>query len=628
MADITKNPPKQETTPGQSIDARKTGDKKVVEELQEFNTQSKRIAADAKSGFRAIVEGIKQGNAELNPEKTQISGFKELTDAQQNVVNIFGDMKDSTERSQAGMAKDMSIEKGTKLENAKEQYGLWERMLLRLVGIDEDLDKLIQNTTPRPEEKGWLGKIFTGLILGAVTGFVAGMVFGFAEVLLLYAKLLVKGVRFVGGKFINSKFMAPIVEPIRRFFTNIGDGIRRVVTKIGNLIKPIVNTFKNIKTQFLHGLFGKGGGVAGLKGVKGMGTTKNVFTQIGAFFSRIQAWTKGIGGPVRQFNTKTKTLGKELKMFGSSTRGMVKALGGGFKTMKSFFGFIRVIFNPIWAGFRSAFVVFKNFGRVVGRLFMPLTIIMGLVDGVKGFIDGFKNTEGGMFKKVIGGLIGAHKGIINGLIMMPLDMLKGAVAWILSKFGFDGMAEGLKSFSFQEMFSSFIDMFTNTLWAVIDWFKLLFSNPGQALKDLVSGYANMMMNFYKAIVRMILPDPKGGKWYNPLSLIQRVIPDSVYTWAGLNPDTGERIEDSPEADALKPTPETQSTLSRWGDSIKGKFRPDPVTEMQPFGPPVPGSQTANVVVPINNSSSSADQTIINMVGDTSNGLTLGRLRRE
>ena len=40
MADIVKNPPKDETTPGQVIESRKTGDKKVVEELQEFNTKT------------------------------------------------------------------------------------------------------------------------------------------------------------------------------------------------------------------------------------------------------------------------------------------------------------------------------------------------------------------------------------------------------------------------------------------------------------------------------------------------------------------------------------------------------------------------------------------------------------
>jgi hypothetical protein len=581
MADVTKNPPKEEISPGQSLDSRKSGpgnNKKVIDELQEFNSKTESIGQNAKDGFRAIVDGIKQGNKDMNPEeaqKTRVTGFKDLTDAQQNVIDIFTKMSESSEQARTVMAKETSLDKLESMENTREEVGLWERMLLRLVGIDEDLDKLIQNTAPREEDKGWLGKIFTGLILGAVTGFVAGMVFGFGEVLLLYGKLLVKGVRFIGGKFVNSKFMAPIINPIKAFFLNIRTGIQTQIARVGNLLKPITNTFKNIRTQFLHGLFGKKGGVAGLKGIKGMGSTSNVFTQLGVFFGRIKAWTKGVGGPVKQFNTATMNLAKNVKIFGSTAKSassLSVMFGGAFKSIKSFFGIFRVVFNPIWAGFRAAFTVFAKFGRVLGRFFLPLTIIMGLIDGVKGFIDGFKNTKGGLFKKIVGGLIGGVKGIVNGLIMMPLDMLKSAVAWILGKFGFDGLAESLKSFSFQEMFSNLVDMFTNTLWAIVDWFKLLFSDPMSALKSLASGFAGMMKKFYQAIVRMILPDPQGnGAWYNPMNLIAKAIPSSIYEWAGLDPDTGERIPEPEEIQKeLVPTPDSQSTLGKviFGDKQK------------------------------------------------------------
>jgi hypothetical protein len=264
-------------------------------------------------------------------------------------------------------------------------------------------------------------------------------------------------------------------------------------------------------------------------------------------------------------------------------------------------------------------------GRVFGRLFLPLTIIMGLVDGIRGFIDGFKNTEGNMFSKIIGGLIGGIKGIINGLIMMPLDMLKGAVAWILGKFGFDGMAEGLKSFSFQEMFSQFVDMFTNTLWAVVDWFNFLFSDPGQALKNLVTGMANIIMNFYKAILRFILPDPKGGKWYNPLSLIQKVIPDSVYEWAGLDPDTGEKLPEPGEGigdGELSPTPDTESTLSRWGGNISKWWNEedevDPIVGFKPVSDSVDIKTPGGLVV-VGGDSTSQENVSIQIVGGDASG---------
>ena len=123
MVDITQNPPKDEKTPGQSVESRKTGDKKVVEELQDFNTKTKELAQDAKAGFRAIVEGIKDANAEMAPEeekKIQIDGFKNLSKGQENVIKIFGDMKDQADESQAAQAKEMVVSKGSDLENRTE----------------------------------------------------------------------------------------------------------------------------------------------------------------------------------------------------------------------------------------------------------------------------------------------------------------------------------------------------------------------------------------------------------------------------------------------------------------------------------------------------------------------------
>ena len=144
------------------------------------------------------------------------------------------------------------------------------------------------------------------------------------------------------------------------------------------------------------------------------------------------------------------------------------------------------------------------------------------------------------------------------------------------------------------------------------------------------------MDFYKMILRFILPDPKGGKWYNPLSLIQKVIPDSVYEWAGLDPDTGEKLPDKEEMgppkpdDPLQPTPETKSTLSRWGENISGWWggddEIDPIVKLKKgeMGPPNPNGSINDVAI---NNTKGGDQTIINIVGDTGAGQeTFGSLR--
>ena len=547
---------------------------------------------------------------------------------QENVIKIFGDMKEQADESQAAQAKEMVVSKGADLENRSEQFNLWERMLLRLVGIDEDLDKLIEQTKPGKEGKTWLGSIISGLLFGGLVGFISGVVFGFGEVLFAWLKLVGRFVKFVGMKFVNSKFMKPIVDPIKAFFKGIGNRIKKIGKGTrSSLIAPIANFFKDIIRQFKAGFSGSKSAVATSKGF----AKQNMFAKIGKIFGSISRLGKAILAPIIAFSRDTKAIWLSATKMGKTTNAIIKPLGGLFRVVK-------LAFLPFMGAAKIAGPIFFKFGRVFGRLFYPLTILMGVIDGVKGFIDGFKNTEGNMFSKIIGGLIGGTKGIINGLIMMPLDMLKNGVAWILSKFGFEGMAEGLKSFSFQEMFSKFVDMFTNTLWAVVDWFKLLFSDPGAALKSLVVGMGNIIMDFYKMILRFILPDPKGGKWYNPLSLIQKVIPDSVYEWAGLDPDTGEKIPDQEEMgppkpdDPLQPTPETKSTLSRWGENISGWWNKedevvDPIVKLKYPNETGTQERSTGPIFSGGNSVKGGDQTIINIVGDTGAGQeTSGSLR--
>ena len=56
-----------------------------------------------------------------------------------------------------------------------------------------------------------------------------------------------------------------------------------------------------------------------------------------------------------------------------------------------------------------------------------------------------------------GGIFGGLKGAINGLIMMPLDLLKDGISWISEKLGFENFSGMLDSFSFKDLFSNMID---------------------------------------------------------------------------------------------------------------------------------------------------------------------------
>jgi hypothetical protein len=114
---------------------------------------------------------------------------------------------------------------------------------------------------------------------------------------------------------------------------------------------------------------------------------------------------------------------------------------------------------------KSAFAIFSEgsqfmkilgtIGRVIGRVFLPLTLIMTAYDTIKGAIQGFE--EDGF----LGGLAGAIKGLLQSVIGMPLDLLKSAVSWILGKFGLDSAEKFLDSFSYSDIIGKMINGLVN-----------------------------------------------------------------------------------------------------------------------------------------------------------------------
>jgi len=120
----------------------------------------------------------------------------------------------------------------------------------------------------------------------------------------------------------------------------------------------------------------------------------------------------------------------------------------------------------------------KNFGskvssiaKVVGKVFVPIAILTTAWDTIKGALDGF--AEDG----ILGGLQGAIDGFFTSLVTIPLDMVKNATAWLLEKVGLISpeTAEGVKDFSFTEMFKSMTDAIFGVIGEAVDWIKDLFS---------------------------------------------------------------------------------------------------------------------------------------------------------
>lgn len=170
------------------------------------------------------------------------------------------------------------------------------------------------------------------------------------------------------------------------------------------------------------------------KGIQILGETFPVITKV------ITTIKTAVTGFLQPLITGFQALASSGGFIGKSIQFMQKAIGG---------------FVEFFAGLGSKLGMFgKIFGavsKVVSKIAYPLMIILTLWDTVKGALKGFE--EGGL----VGAIGGAIKGFFNSLIFGVLDMFKGAISWIAGALGFKQVEKFLDSFSFEDMFSSFVD---------------------------------------------------------------------------------------------------------------------------------------------------------------------------
>lgn len=210
--------------------------------------------------------------------------------------------------------------------------------------------------------------------------------------------------------------------------------------------------------------------------------------QIGKAWS---AFTKTLNSAYETLSGLFKAVESTSGVIGESTSGISKFFSGFTKFFSSIgetFGMFIKGFNAgikFGEGIASVFgSILKALGPLMEAIAFPLLIITGIVGAVTGFIKGFK--EDG----IIGGIKGAIVGIFDALIGGLLDMIKGAVSWIASALGFDGIAKALDSFSFNDLFKKLVD------WVFDDVGRLLMfvaGIPGIAINgiiEMVKGFIN------------------------------------------------------------------------------------------------------------------------------------------
>ena len=253
-----------------------------------------------------------------------------------------------------------------------------------------------------------LGKIpFVARIVKSVKDFITAVRAGFMQGLNpKKVRDMIKAAGFVGPPKPLSDFLLRVGEFFRRF----GVRIRVFLRKFRRFTKPIMN-----------GITAMTNAVRNISNV--------IFTRM------ISPFTNAAGA----INTS-----------------LAKA-GDAGKTVQKFLGIVKSFFPAMLRAFGTFARVFSLLGRVI---FLPINIIIGVVQGIRGFIEGFAQSREageGYFSSIMGGVLEGIKKAINTLIMYPLDLLKNGIAFLLNAIGLEGAAELLKGFSFASLFGGLID---------------------------------------------------------------------------------------------------------------------------------------------------------------------------
>ena len=327
-------------------------------------------------------------------------------------------------------------------------------------------------------------------------------------------------------------FVGAFVTEVKRQF----DGIKAIIKTFDTLFEPVKNLMRNVgKTfagkdtaigrffQFVGDTFAKIKGFFSTR-LESLKTSKLV-TGGGQLFDDFVKGAKALFAPIGDLFS---AIGKSVKS--------VAAMGAEGGVIGKILGFAR------------------GFGATLGKLFLPITIVISAFDLITGFIEGFKESEGNnIVSKFIDGVGGALGKLIGNLIGIPLDLLKSGVSWIMGAMGFEKAEEFLDSFSFATLIKDLVKAPFNLISKAVDYIKGLFTGENDLFADIGSMFGSIAdgaKDLLKSILRGILPNPSGeseGVFGFIKKAVSSVIPDGVYEFAGLDPKTGEVIpETAPE----------------------------------------------------------------------------------
>jgi hypothetical protein len=501
------------------------------------------------------------------------------------VVNAIDELKESNKDQRERLQKSLRggllnvVKSVDRLHDAfqmglnlqREQMDLNARLAMAQLEAERERQRKEDTSKTKVEgsgsEKGKMNLLgILGIVAGigaALTAFAAGFVAALSNTLRGYAKAFTPEFLKSFDNFKNSiikgfqSLRASVVARFEFLKKNVMDDVR----KIGSGIRSLLNQF---------GLF-----LGGFKNTK-------------LFFVLDTLFLKPLNGIVRNI----RVIGEILRPVAAGADEAKKSVG----MIGRFVNVFRTTFSALNPIIRIA----GNLGKILGRIFLPITAVMAVWEGVSGLYEGFVDTEGDMIDKILGGLEGGITNLVDFFISAPLDLVKDIISWAAGKLGFENASEVLDSFSFSDLFRQVIGGLFDGVRGVKDFVVSLFTIPEDAtllekigltaagIVDVITYPINLAVNFIKGMFGLTNEELGGDEPFR-LSLfvqdtVQMVIDKITGLFSGildfdfmsLVPRWARRFfgseETTPTAESTSVAPEQVSSMEKDLEEINRSIR--------------------------------------------------------
>jgi len=334
---------------------------------------------------------------------------------------------------------------------------------------EKELQKASETATiPMPTKEQATGGFTKGvgaLLLGLVG---LAKAFNVDEILRLPQQLKSIGVmaRFFRGvmRLATFGFGPAVLRGIRSFLRSFD--LKALRGKMLKIFDPAIKRIDNFK----RGITGKGGPITRI-----IDSVTDFFRSIRTNITRITSFfrtNKAIGFITKAVSDAFKVITRTIRPIINTVKGLFS--GAGLGILDKILGPLKIVF------------------RTIGKLFLPITLILGVIDGVQGFMKEFGETG-----SILDGIRGAVVGIVDGFIGGLVRLIGSAIEWILGFFGLDNLGK-----SINEKINQLMDSFLGIIGGITDLISGLFSFDGERIMKGLGAIFSGVGGFFANILSL------------------------------------------------------------------------------------------------------------------------------